>query len=117
MTSWLTQKGRSPDLAARADCGSCGAEFWEGSWNESRLLLCGRLLVRFVGNLQIVLHTKDAGDLVSAQISSIFFRLVIHYAIELHVAVLHRDADRLTWVQCVPLQRWDAGAGTCDAQA
>jgi hypothetical protein len=64
------------------------------------LLLLGRL----AGNLKVVFHAEDSGYGVCANASRVFVGLRVDHAVKLHMAILHRDADRLFRIHGVPVQ-------------
>jgi len=72
---------------------------------DSGLLLLFRCLV---GDLEIILHTEDSRDRVGADTGCVLVRLRIHDALQFHMPILHRDADRLGRVNRVLVQGWIA---------
>jgi len=81
---------------------------------QNRRLLSGDLFGfgGLVGHLEVVLDREDAGHAVCLDEGDILVGLVVDYAIELNMAVLHGDADRLGGVDGVLVQDWIAIDGT-----
>src|SRR5271154_204529 len=72
------------------------------------------LLFRCSRYLEVVGYFEDTGNRVRADASSIFVALVDDNAEERHIAVLHRDTDRLGRIDGVLVQARKAIHGTVD---
>src|SRR5580692_12578864 len=64
---------------------------------DERLLGCDFALsfAGLVGYLQVVLHAEDAGDSIGAHVSHLLVGLAVDDAVELDIAILHRNANGL----------------------
>ena len=63
------------------------------------------LFRRLTGDFKVVFYAKDSGNAVGSDASNVLVGLRVDYAVKLHMAVLHRDADRFFGIDGVPVQR------------
>ena len=66
----------------------------------------GRLLLRGLAcNLEVVVYAEDSGNGVGSDAGDVFVGLRVDHAVQLHMAILHRNANRLFGIDGVPVQR------------
>ena len=63
------------------------------------------VLVRLTSNVQIVLHTEDAGNPIGSDESNVFIRFGVDNSVKLHMTILYGNTNGLGRVDGVSAAR------------